>query len=139
MNGALRTTLMLALVVSACAPAPRPGDVTKAVATVPRPRLSRIVPDSVRLVTGNVIEIELQGANLDAASNIVRIGAIELRQIRSTLSGTRITVAIPDAIPSGGEAPPAPWHGGRYPVSIQTPAGTSDTLMIVIATAGSMP
>ena len=139
MNGLLRATLMLAIGGSACAPAPRPGDVAKTAVTAPRPRLTRIVPDSVRIVTGNVTEIELQGTNLDVAANIVRIGPIELRQIRSTSSGMRITVAIPDAIPSGGEAPPALWLGGRYPVSIQTPAGTSDTLTIVITTAGSMP
>jgi hypothetical protein len=139
MNGVLRATLMLGISGSACTPAPRPGDVAKAAVTAPRPRLTRVVPDSVRIVTGNVTEIELQGANLDVAANIVRIGPIELTQIRSTSSGTRITVAIPDAIPSGGEAPPARWLGGRYPVSIQTPAGRSDTLTIIITTAGSVP
>jgi hypothetical protein len=139
MTGVLRLSLLLALGGAACAPAARPGDAAKVPVANARPRLSRIVPDSVRLVPGNVTEIELQGMHLDAVANTVMIGALELRQVRSAMKGTRIIVAIPDAVPSGGEAPPTEWMGGRYPVSIRTAAGTSDTLMLVISTAGSMP
>lgn len=139
MNAAMCATVLLAICGAACAPAARPSDVGKAAVASARPRLSRIVPDSVRLVSGNVTEIELQGTNLDTVANTVMIGVLELTQVRSMVNGTRITVAIPDEVPSTGEAPPARWMGGRYPVWIRTAAGTSDTLMLVIATAGSMP
>lgn len=142
MTGRQRWSLMLTLCGVACVPtarsAARPGDDGKAAVVETRPRLLRLVPDAVRLLPGNVTEIELQGANLDAADNTIRIGSLELGKVRSTVNGTRITVAVPDAVPSGGEAPPAPWIGGRYPVSVRTIAGTSDTLMLVIST-GSMP
>jgi hypothetical protein len=139
MKRAFGVVILLATVGAACAPAARQGEVAKVGVAGSRPRLTRIVPDSVRLVPGNVVEIELQGANLDAVANLVKIGALELTQVRSAVNGTRITVAIPDVVPSGGEAPPARWIGGRYPVSIQSAAGISDTLTLVITTAGSMP
>jgi len=139
MTGRQRWSLLLTLCGVACVPAARPGDVGKAAVVETRPRLLRLVPDTARLLPGNVTEIELQGANLDAADNTIRIGSLELGKVRSTVNGTRIIVAVPDAVPSGGEAPPAPWIGGRYPVSVRTAAGTSDTLMLVISIAGSLP
>lgn len=139
MKGIVRVSLAFAVGLVGCAPSSRSGDIAKQATTAPRPRLTRVLPDSVRLINGNVIEIELYGANLDATSNTVIIGAAVLTQVRSSASGTRITIAIPDAVPSGGEAPPTPWMSGRYPLSIRTAAGTSDTLTLVISTAGSMP
>ncbi len=105
-----------------------------------RPRLTAVVPDSVRLVRGNVTEVELRGFGFDtsrvAPSNTIRIGALVLRAVPSRAQGTVIRVAIPSAVPGAGEAPPAPWMGGRYPVTVTTRAGTSDTLHLAIATAG---
>ena len=105
-----------------------------------RPRLTAISPDDVRLVPGNVVEVDLRGSSFDATpnspQNIVRIGPVVLTAVPSRMGGTRIRIAIPDAVPSGGEAPPAPWLSGRYPVTVTTPKGTSDTLMLGI---GSLP
>jgi len=124
---------------AACAPSARSGDGLRASAAAQRPRLSRLVPDSVRIVIGNVSEIELQGSHLDPLANTVMVGTAAMTQIKSTANGTRITIAIPEQMPSAGEAPPARWVGGRYPVFVRTAAGTSDTLTLVISTTGSMP
>lgn len=108
-----------------------------------RPRLASIVPDSVRLLPGNVTEVDLRGSGFDtslvAPGNTVRIGLLVLRVVPSSARGTVIRVAIPSAIPSDGEAPPAPWMRGRYPVTVSTKAGTSDTLTLAIAPSGGRP
>lgn len=112
------------------APATRPA----------RVRLIAISPDSVQLIAGNVTEVELRGTGFDtsrtAPQNVVRVGLLELRQVPSRANGTVIRVAIPEAVPSSGEAPPARWIGGRYPVTVSTPAGTSDTLSLTIIMSG---
>jgi hypothetical protein len=102
-----------------------------------RPRLQAIAPDSVQLIPGNVIEVDLRGSSFDRTSgdpqNVVRVGPVLLRAVPSRSNGTLIRIALPDAVPSGGEAPPAPWLSGRYPVTITTSRGTSDTLMLTIS------
>lgn len=105
-----------------------------------RPRLSAIAPDSVQILAGNVTEVDLRGSGFDtsrsAPQNLVRVGSLVLRAVPSSVKGTVIRIAIPDAVPGGGEAPPAPWMSGRYPVTISTPNGTSDTLTLAIMTRG---
>jgi len=106
-----------------------------------RPRLRSVSPDSVQLFPGNVTEIDLRGSGFDtsraAPRNTVQIGSLVLRAVPSTASGTVIRVAVPAEVSSGGGAPPARWMGGRYPVVITTPTGTSDTLMLAIAAPGA--
>lgn len=132
MSAAPRTLLFLTLVVSACASAARSAEVTS------RPRLTALVPDSIRLIAGNVMEVELRGSNFDATANAVRVGSVEVASVKSTANGTRIVFVIPDHMASGGEAPPARWIGGRYPVTVRTALGTSDTLMLAIAAGGGL-
>lgn len=127
--------------VAGCAPAVKAAPPAPVVAA--RPRLTSIVPDSVRLLRGNVTEIELKGSGFDATpnspDNTVRIGSLVLRNVPSRANGTAIRVAIPATVPSGGEAPPAAWMGGRYPVTVTTKSGTSDTLTVAIAAGGGRP
>lgn len=117
----------------ACAPAIAGG----------RPRLTAVTPDSVRLIDGNVTELDLRGVGFDTTSaapgNTVWIGALELRGVPSRGNGTTLRVAIPSAIAGAGEAPPRAWMGGRYPVWVSTRAGTSDTLTVAITSAGRLP
>jgi hypothetical protein len=100
-------------------------------------------PDSVRVVRGNVTEIELRGTGFDtnstAPDNTIRIGSLVLRAVPSSANGTLIRVAIPSAVPGAGEAPPMPWMAGRYIVTVTTKTGTSDTLTLVIAQSGGLP
>jgi hypothetical protein len=125
--------------IAACAPARRAGSAAQET----RPRIKQLEPDSVRLIRGNVTEFDIRGSGFDTSrtspGNTVRIGEVVLTSVPSSANGTLIRVAVPDAVPSRGEAPPSPWMGGRYPVSVQTRAGTSDTLFLVIASAGGNP
>ena len=108
-----------------------------------RPRLHAVTPDSIELLAGNVTAIDLHGAGFDtsraAPDNTVRIGALLLRAVPSDVHGTVIHVAIPATVAGTTEAPPARWLAGRYPVSVTTRLGTSDTLMLTIASRGRAP
>lgn len=109
----------------------------------PRPRLHSVTPDSVELLAGNVTAIDLHGSGFDtsraAPENTVRIGSLLLRAVPSDVHGTVIHVAVPTTIAGATEASPVPWLPGRYPVSITTRAGTSDTVMLTIASRGRGP
>jgi hypothetical protein len=135
--------VLLCAIVAACSSAGRAGSSPAQVASPAgnaRPRLTAIAPSDVQLITGNVTEIALHGSQFDtnksAPQNVVRIGAVVLRAVHGNANGTEIRVALPDAVPSGGEAPPAPWMSGRYPVTVTTPGGTSDTLLLAVTTTG---
>lgn len=108
-----------------------------------RPRLHSVTPDSVELLAGNVTTIALRGSGFDTSSaapeNTVRIGALLLRAVRSDAQGTVLHVTVPATVAATTEAPPVPWLGGRYPVSVTTRAGTSDTIMLTIASRGRAP
>ena len=108
-----------------------------------RPRLHSVTPDSIELLAGNVTAIDLRGSGFDtsraAPENTVRIGAVLLRAVPSDAHGTVIHVTVPSAVAGATEAPPARWLAGRYPVSVTTRAGTSDTVMLTIASRGREP
>lgn len=128
----LRTASVL-LALTACAPALANG----------RPRLMAVAPDSVRLLPGNVTEVDLRGFGFDTTSaapgNTVWIGALELRSVPSRSGGTVLRIAIPSAVASRGEAPPSPWIDGRYSVWVATRTGVSDTLSISILSSPRLP
>ena len=115
----------------------------RAAAHAARPRLHSVTPDSIELLAGNVTAIDLRGSGFDtsrvAPENTVRIGALLLRAVPSDANGTVIHVTVPSAVAGATEAPPMPWLAGRYPVSVTTRAGTSDTVMLTIASRGREP
>ena len=123
------------LTMAACASAAR-GAVQRA----ERPRLTSIAPDSVQLRAGDVTEVKLVGTGFDTSRveprNVVRIGSLVLRGVPSTVSGTVVRVVIPASVPGAGESPPERWMGGRYPVTVSTPGGASDTVTIAITSSG---
>jgi len=108
-----------------------------------RPRLHSVAPDSIELLAGNVTEIDLHGAGFDtsraAPGNSVQIGSLLLRAVPSDLQGTVIHVVVPATIAGTTEAAPSRWPAGRYPVSVTTRVGTSDTVMLTIASRGRGP
>jgi hypothetical protein len=50
--------------------------------------------------------------------------------VSANRGGTRITFVVPDAIESGGEAPPVRVITGSYPVQVETSLGKSNVLML---------
>ena len=123
----------------------RAPEAEAAAAAAPRtPRLLRLAPESIAVLPGMVAEVELRGSGFDAnraePGNTVTIGPAVLRGVPASADGTLIRVVVPDAMPSGGEAPPQPWYRGRYPVTVRTPLGSSDTLFLtIIAERGVRP
>ena len=100
-------------------------------------QLTAVVPDTVRISDGDLVVFELRGSGFDSSRaeprNTVRVGPLTLHAVPSTQGGTRIRVMLPAEIPSGGEAPPAPWRSGRYVVQVSTPAGGGDSSWIYVA------
>lgn len=97
------------------------------------PMLERLSPDSVRVPPGSVVEVTLIGSGFrrgPKGENTVRFGASAMRGVRANDDGTRIVFVVPDAIDSGGEAPPVRLITGSYPVQVETSSGTSNTLML---------
>ena len=108
-----------------------------------RPRLLSVTPDSIELLPGNVTAIDLRGSRFDtsgaAPGNTVHIGDLTLRAVPSDAHGTVIHVTVPATIAVTSEAPPVAWPAGRYAVSVTTRAGTSDTVLLTIASRGRGP
>lgn len=108
-----------------------------------RPRLLSVTPDSIELLPGNAIGIDLRGSGFDTSSaapgNTIRIGDLLLRAVPSDAHGTVIHVTVPATVAATSEAPPVAWPAGRYAVSVTTRAGTSDTVMLAIASRGRGP
>jgi hypothetical protein len=128
----IRHVVLPLLVLTGCATAGRTAGA--------RPRLAALDPATIQLTPGNVTFIELRGSGYatGSASNTVHIGTLTLANVPSRDGGV-IRVAIPDAIPSGSEAPPRRWVPGAYRVWVTTAAGSSDTLSLTIATGGRAP
>jgi hypothetical protein len=102
------------------------------------PRLDRLVPDSIAVERGMVAEVEIHGRGFAGGEappgNTVRVGSVALNAVPSNAQGTVIRFVVPDAVPGGGEAPPSAWLPGRYPVTVTTARGMSDTLYLQIIT-----
>jgi len=108
-----------------------------------RPRLLSVTPDSIELLPGNVTAIDLRGSGFDTSGatpgNTVRIGDLMIRAVPSDAHSTVIHVTVPATIAATSEAPPVAWPAGRYAVSVTTRAGTSDTVLLTIASRGRGP
>ena len=97
------------------------------------PLLERLIPDSVFVAPGSVVEVTLVGSGFhDGApgENTVMFAGSTLRHVPATADGRRITFVVPDAIESGGEAPPSRLLAGTYPVQVETALGKSNILML---------
>ena len=97
------------------------------------PTLDVIRPDSVLVAPGSVVEVTLVGAGFRAGSpgaNTVWFGTTAVRSVAASDDGRRITFVVPDAIESGGEAPPLRLVAGSYPVQVETSAGMSNALVL---------
>ena len=97
------------------------------------PMLATMRPDSVVVAPGSVVEVTVTGSGFRQGSpgeNTVWFGSSMLRGVTSSDEGRRITFVVPDAMDSGGEAPPARVITGTYPVQVETATGKSNVLML---------
>ncbi|MEP6730647.1 MAG: hypothetical protein ABJE10_08410 [bacterium] len=99
------------------------------------PVIERLSPDSVIVAPGSVIEITVIGSGFHRGAesgNTVRFAQSTLRGVRANADGTRIVFVVPDALDSGGEAPPSRVITGSYPVQVETASGKSNVLMLKV-------
>lgn len=118
-------TVAIPLLLLACAAASRQTDGP--------PVLERLLPDSVFVAPGSVVEVTLIGSGFHdgvPGGNTVMFGMSTMRHVPASTDGRRITFVVPDAIESGGEAPPSLLLTGTYPVQVETPMGRSNILML---------
>lgn len=97
------------------------------------PVLERIAPDSIRMSSGAVVEVTIIGTGFtrgDPGENTVHFAGAAIRRVRANDAGTRIVLTVPDAIDSGGGAPPMPVTAGDYPVQVETAMGRSNVVML---------
>jgi len=97
------------------------------------PTIDSLRPDSVFVAPGAVVEIVVQGHGFAPGTpgrNTVRFGAARLTNVPASDDGRVIRVVVPDRVPSGGEAAPLPLETGRYDIRVETPAGTSNAVVV---------
>jgi hypothetical protein len=97
------------------------------------PHIDRIVPDSVLLAPGAVVEVVIHGRGFSAGTpgrNVVRFGDATIRDVPADDAGREIRLTIPQVMPSRGDAAPFPLEGGRYALSVETDAGVSNSVNV---------
>lgn len=97
------------------------------------PTIDSLRPDSVFVAPGAVVEIVVQGHGFAPGTpgrNTVRFGTAKLTNVPASDDGRVIRVVVPDRVPSGGEAAPLPLETGRYDIRVETPAGTSNAMVV---------
>jgi hypothetical protein len=98
---------------------------------VAEPHIERIVPDSVVVQPGSVIQVVIRGNGFVAGTpgqNIVRFGEISIPDVPANDGGTEIRFVVPDRMPLRGDAAPAYIESGRYPVRVVNAAGASNVV-----------
>ena len=97
------------------------------------PHIDRVVPDSVLLAPGAVVEVVIHGSGFFAGSpgrNTIRFGETTITGVPADSAGREIRLAIPQVMPSRGDAAPAPLEGGRYALRVETDAGVSNAVNV---------
>jgi hypothetical protein len=90
-------------------------------------------PDSVVLPYGSVVEVTLSGNGFvpgKPGQNTVHFNGTALKLVPASSDGKQIVFAIPDLISRGGGTPPSALRSGSYGVSVETPSGTSNAVMV---------
>jgi hypothetical protein len=97
------------------------------------PRIDRVVPDSVVMAPGAVIEIVIQGSGFAGGTpgrNTVRFGETAIANVPANDNGNEIRFTIPESVPSRGDAAPMPLESGRYALRVVTDAGESNAVNV---------
>ncbi len=131
--GLLAAIAVLAL--ARCAPVQSQAGAAPATRNVAltTPVIDSARPDSVVVPYGGVVEVTLHGTGFvpgQPGQNTVHFNSTALKQISASVDGRRIVFVIPEAISSGGSAPPSHLLAGSYSVKVESASGTSNTVKI---------
>jgi Quinohemoprotein amine dehydrogenase, alpha subunit domain III len=94
--------------------------------------VTAVSPTTVTLRAGETNELVVSGTGFDAAENTVTFGPVTLTSVKSTNGGTRISLVVPDRMPSGGGAAPMLWMAGDYPLTVSNRRGTSAPMTVTV-------
>ena len=97
------------------------------------PHIEVVRPDSVVVPRGAVVEVIIVGRGFAPGRpglNAIDFSGMTVANVPANAEGTEMRFVIPEALPSGGEAPPMPLLAGPYTVRVTTAAGTSNTVTI---------
>jgi hypothetical protein len=140
MNGGLKGALVasLVLLMVGCQMFRRepPGDSSGPVSpSTASPFSADVMIDSVVVPRGGFGELVVYGRGFMAGRpgrNTVTFGGAAFNQVPASDDGRTLRFTIPDALPTGGEAQPAPLMSGAYTITVSTPATTSNVKTITI-------
>lgn len=123
------TALLVAsfFLVSACRRTERTAASTDAGVVI-----TAVSPRAITIRAGEVTELVVRGSGFDATENTVTLGPVTLTSVKSTDSGTRISLVVPDRMPSGGGAAPMLWMAGDYPLTVSNRRGTSAPFTVTV-------
>lgn len=94
--------------------------------------VTAISPTSITVRVGEVTELVVRGTGFEATDNTIMFGPVTLTSVKSTDRGTRISLIVPDRMPSGGGAPPMLWLAGDYPLTVTNRRGTSAPFTVTV-------
>ena len=99
------------------------------------PHIDRVVPDSLLLAPGAVVEVVIHGSGFTGGTpgrNTIRFGDAEITGVPADDAGREIRLTIPQVMPSQGDAAPSPVESGRYTLRVENGAGVSNTVNLRI-------
>ncbi len=122
------TALLVAsfLLISSCRRSERSAAPTDAGVVV-----TAVTPRSITIRAGEVTELIVRGTGFEA-ENTVTFGPVTLTSVKSSDGGTRISLVVPDRMPSGGGAAPMLWMAGDYPLTVSNRHGTSAPFTVTV-------
>lgn len=94
--------------------------------------ITGVSPQTVTLRAGALTELVVRGTGFEASENTVTFGPVTLTSVKSTDGGTRISLTLPDRMPSGGGAAPMLWMAGDYPLTVSNRHGTSTPFSVTV-------
>ena len=101
------------------------------------PHLIEIVPASGQAGAAYPIRATIRGKDFMPEGNAIEFGPVKIADL-SSADHVRLTFAVPKWVPSGGEVPPMMLIPGKYPVTVITSAGRSNSLLFTL-TRGPVP
>jgi hypothetical protein len=97
------------------------------------PVLESVLPDSVVLPSGGTARVTLTGTGFspgEPGRNTVHFSGAVFHSVAASSDGRRIVFDIPDMISRGAGAPPSTLSAGSYEMSVETIAGTSNSVTV---------
>jgi hypothetical protein len=111
-------------------PQTAPGSLVILAQTGTPPVLMAIEPSTGPAGAAYPLTVTIRGTGFAATGNLVQFGPAMIPDVSATEG--RIEFAAPKGMQSRSEVPPMVFPPGEYPVTVTTPAGTSNALTFTL-------